>query len=199
MIASQPLRDRTVYVVAGSPSVTLADVRAIGRSRARDECRVIAVNDAVYPCWFADHLHACDHRWWIEHNGVPGFAGVKTALEITPFPDVTTLVNSGRYGFDPTPGHVRTGSNSGFQALHLAASLGATTVILLGVDFTDDGARSHWFGLHPGALDQHSNVEQWRDLMRDLTDELERRGLCIMNAGRQSTLSWLPQIDLGSS
>jgi hypothetical protein len=199
MITGQPFRDRVTYVVAGGPSVQLPHIRTIGMARARDECRIIAVNDAAYPCWFADHLHACDRRWWVEHNGVPGFAGVKTALEATPFQDVLTFVNSGEEGFDSSPGHLRTGSNSGYQAVHLAASLGASTIILLGVDYSDNGAREHWFGLHQPGMDKHSDVDQWRRRLRLLTDELSLRGITVMNAGRHSTLSWLPQVDLGSS
>lgn len=188
---------QTVFVVAGGPSVNLTDIRAIGRLRAMDKCRVIAVNDAVYPCWFADGLHACDRRWWEENRGVPGFPGWKTSVESTPFSDVTALVNSGTDGFDDRSCHIRTGSNSGYQAVHLAAALGAKTVILLGVDFTDGGARDHWFGLHEPQMDRASDVDAWRLSLRGLTDELASRGIVVMNAGKSSSLTWLPRVDIG--
>lgn len=197
MIVGQPFRNRTVYIVAGGPSVTLPATRTIGMLRAQDQCRVIAVNDAVYPCWFADHLHACDRRWWMDHHGVPRFAGMKTALEETPYDDVLTLVSTGDVGFDPEPGNLRTGSNSGYQAVHLAASLGAKTIILLGLDYSDGGARDHWFGLHRPGFDKNSDVRSWRRMMREITDELGGQGINIFNAGKASTLTWLPQVDLG--
>jgi hypothetical protein len=186
----------TTVIVAGGPSVNLQDIRRIGRARAARQCKVIAVNDAIYPCWFADRLHACDARWWTENDGVPGYAGGKTALEPVPYDDVFVLRNTGIEGYDPHPGCVRSGSNSGYQAVHLAAKLGAQRIILLGLDFTNDGARNHWFGLHRPGMDKHSNVTEWRRLFYALTDILADKGIKILNAGQQSTLTWLPRIDL---
>lgn len=189
---------QTVYIIAGGPSVTLTDIRAIGRLRAADKCRVIAVNDAVYPCWFADGIHACDRRWWTENRGVPGFTGWKTSVESTPFSDVTAFEDSGLDGYDPRPQHIRTGGNSGYQAVHLAASLGAKTIIMLGVDYTNGGARDHWFGLHEPHMDRASEVDAWRLSMRGLVDDLAKRGVTVLNAGKFSTLTWLPKVNIGS-
>ncbi|WPE19947.1 hypothetical protein [Shinella zoogloeoides] len=186
----------TVVIIAGGPSVTVNDVRTIGLARAAERCSVIAVNDAVYPCWFADHLHACDARWWIEHFGVPGFAGAKTSLEAVPFDDVITLTNTGIEGFDPNPGAIRSGSNSGYQAVHIAAKAGARRIVLIGLDYTDDGARMHWFGTHKPGFDKHSDVVGWRRHLMKLTDELGTFGVTVVNAGYRSTLSWLPRVDL---
>ena len=196
MTLSSQAENRSIVVVAGGPSVNLAAVRQIGMARALDRCKVIAVSDAVYPCWFADHLHSCDARWWNRHRGAPGFKGTKSALEPVLFEDVEVLKNTGVEGFDPAPGCIRSGSNSGYQAVHIAAKLGAKRIVVLGVDFTNDGARTHWFGRHDASMDRHSNVEQWRRLFRGLTDILQARGVEILNAGDNSTLQWLPRIDL---
>lgn len=186
----------TYVIVAGGPSVNVGDIRTIGMARAADRCRVIAVNDAVYPCWFADVAYACDNRWWVEHSGVPGFRGQKMSLEPVPFDDVETLKNTGIEGYDPEPGCLRSGSNSGYQAVHLAAKLGAKKIILLGLDYTDDGARMHWFGTHKPGMDKHSNVVEWRRLLLGLTDILNGTGVEVLNAGLKSTLSWLPRCDI---
>lgn len=187
----------TYVIVAGGPSVNVGDIRTIGMARAADRCRVIAVNDAVYPCWFADVAYACDNRWWVEHSGVPGFRGQKMSLEPVPFKDVETLKNTGIEGYDPEPDCLRSGSNSGYQTVHLAAKLGAKKIILLGLDYTDDGARMHWFGTHKPGMDKHSNVVEWRRLLLGLTDILNGMGIEVLNAGLKSTLSWLPRCDLG--
>ncbi len=187
---------RPVVIVGGGPSVTLKDVRIIGMARARDRCRVMAINDAVYPCWFADHVHACDRRWWDEHRGLPNFFGLKTSVEQTRFMDVDALVNTGISGFDKTPGCIRTGMNSGYQAVHIAAQAGAEQIIVDGIDFTNDGARDHWFGLHQPGMDKNSSVGDWRHLFRELTDELASRGIQIWNAGNRSTNSWLPSFPI---
>lgn len=191
-----PSRHEIFIIVAGGPSVSLPGIREIGISRSRSKCNVIAVNDAIYPCWFADRLHACDSRWWIENNGVSGFDGVKTSLEPVPFADVITLKNTGIEGFDPEPGCLKSGSNSGYQAVHLAAKIGAKKIILYGLDFTDDGAREHWFGKHKSGMDKHSNVPEWRRLFRGLTEHLSSMGIEVLNAGEKSTLTWLPRIRL---
>lgn len=193
-----PSSPRPVVVVAGGPSVNVNDIRTIGMARAADRCRVVAVNDAIYPCWFADHLHACDKRWWMEHSGVPGFSGAKTSLEPVPFADVETLKNTGLSGYDEEPGCIRNGANSGYQAVHLAAKLGAKKIILLGLDYTDDGARMHWFGHHKDGMDKHSNTQEWRHLLFGLTKTLNGMGIEILNAGMRSTLTWLPRTDLAN-
>ncbi|BCH33147.1 hypothetical protein MesoLjLc_50770 [Mesorhizobium sp. L-8-10] len=185
-----------MVIVAGGPSLTLSQVRQIGIARARDKIRVIAINDAIYPCWFADLLHACDRKWHDLHGGVPAFKGVKTSLEITGYHDVRTLKNTGVGGFDDAPGCIRSGGNGGYQAVHLAAKLGARTIILVGYDYSDDGARLHWFGPHKGEMDKHSNVQNWRKHMRELTDELAGRGIRCVNATIRSTIDWLPRVSL---
>lgn len=192
----KPFSPRPVIIVAGGPSVTLKDVRLIGMARDQDRCKVMAINDAVYPCWFADHVHACDRKWWELHKGLPNFFGLKTSVEQTRFMDVDALVNTGVAGFDKTPGCIRTGMNSGYQAVHIAAQAGAERIIFIGIDYTNDGARDHWFGQHPPGLDKHSSVGDWRHLFRDLTDELTGQGIQIFNAGEKSTVSWLPSFDL---
>lgn len=186
----------TAVIIAGGPSVNIAAVRIIGIARAQQLCTVIAVNDAVYPCWFADHLHACDNAWWEHHNGVPGFAGKKTSLQPTRFDDVLMLDNTGPDGFDTGEGRIRSGSNSGYQAIHYAAQAGAKKIITIGIDFTDDGARKHWFGNHDGAMDKFSNVPEWRRKLVDLTAILYDCGVEVVVAGNHSTLDWLRKCDL---
>lgn len=195
-VAVKSFIDHPVVIVAGGPSVNVNDIRTIGIARSVDRCRVIAVSDAIYPCWFADWLHSSDRRWWQEHTGVSGFSGYKSSLEPVPYPDVKTLRNTGLEGYDPRPCCIRNGANSGYQAVHLAAQLGARKIILLGLDYTDDGARTHWFGHHKPGMDKHSDVQQWRRLLRDLTQILNAAGIEILNAGMKSTLTWLPRVDL---
>jgi len=201
VIPISPFMDRPVVVVAGGPSLTLSQVRIVGMARSRDTCRVIAVNDAVYPCWFADILHAGDERWWRRNAGVPRYPGMKLAIQSTEFPDVRVLENGGPdYVCDEG---LRLGNwkNSGAQAVHLAARLYAKRILLLGFDFsgsreTKDGTRDHWFGRHidkPGCrMDINSDTDAIRKLFRILTDHLHSRGVEIVNCSPGSTIDWLP-------
>lgn len=198
LFAPGPIWDgERVVVVAGGPSVSLRQVRAIGIARAHDRCRVIAVSDAVYPCWFADCLFSSDAKWWDHHLGVPTFKGQKVSRNCLGRYDVDYLRETGVDGFDPEPGTVRHGSNSGHQAVHLAAQLGAREIIIVGMDFTDkDFARDHWFGRHTGNMDMCSDTAKWRQRLQTLTDALAERGVQVLNASLSSTIKWLPTVSL---
>lgn len=186
-----------VVVVAGGPSVSLAQVRAIGMARDKDRCRIIAVNDAVFPCWFADVAYGADAKWWDFHDGVRSFLKPKVSFNRLGRHDVQHMRDTGPEGYDPEPGHMRHGSNSGYQAVHLAAQLGAREIVIVGMDFTDkDFARDHWFGRHEGRLDMVSDTADWRRKFRGLTDELHRLGVAVVNASPASTIRWLEQVSL---
>ena len=200
----------TAVVVAGGPSLSLAQVRSIGIARSSDRCRVIAVSDAVYPCWFADILYSADAKWWDHHSGVPGFRKVKVSRNNLGRYDVQHVIgidgvvahNPEEYvrgvdGFDPTPGMLRYGPNSGHHAVHIAAQLGAKRIVIVALDFTDkDFARDHWFGRHGGRMDMCSDTSAWRAKFRLLTDDLDNAGVAVLNASPASTIDWLPIVSL---
>lgn len=195
-----------VVCCASGPSLSLSQVRQIGMAHSLGLVRVIAINDAIWPCFYADVLYAADNKWWDKHSGVPGFARPKVKIdEVDKFdrvvpanhPGIVSLKNTGITGFDETPGAVRSGGNSGHQALHLAAKIfQPRAVTLVAYDYTDDGARSHYFGKHEGWMDKSSNTQNWRSCLKILTEELQRRGIKIFNASPQSTINWLPPISL---
>lgn len=198
IIPISPFPDKTVVVVAGGASVTLSRVRILGMARSQGMCRVIAVNDAIYPCWFADWLHAGDARWWNHHGGVPHYRGMKTAIQPTEFSSVRVVQNAGPdyIGYEGLKiGHWK---NSGAQAVQLAARLYARRILLLGIDYTGsrdtgDGTRDHWFGRHGPGMDINSNVAEIKRLFRILTDHLQSRGVEVINCSPESTVDWLPR------
>lgn len=197
VIPLSPFGLRPVVVVAGGPSLTLSQVRTVGMARSQDKCRVIAVNDAVYPCWFADIVYAGDSRWWDRHAGLSHYPGLKIAIQRTKFGDVRSLENTGIAGYDPEEGCIRSGSNSGYQAVHLAAKMRARRILLLGFDYSGDkrkgtGTRDHWFGRHAGNMDVNSDTVNLRQLFRGLTDEIVDLGIEIINCSPKSTIQWLP-------
>lgn len=188
---------RTVVIVGGGPSVTTAQVRAIGLARAADRIRVIAINDAVYPCWFADIVWGCDARWWRYHGTLPGFSGIKLALTDTGGlpPGVMLMKNTGEEGFDPDPWSVRTGRNGGYQALHVAVHMGATTVLLVGYDMQGQ----HWFGRHPAEVHPHAgNPAMHRRIyfFARLAPLLKERGVRVVNVTPGSALDAFERDDL---
>lgn len=185
-----------VAIIAGGPSLSLSQIRLLGISRAADLIRVIAVNDAVYPCWFADRVHACDQKWWDEHHGVPGFSGTKSSLEPTRFPDVLTYRNTGTSGLDDATDAIRSGGNSGYQAMHLAVHFGVRKIVLVGFDMTGD-PMNHWFGHHPAPIaisvrTMDNRIREFAELKPLLAD----RGIDVVNASPGSALTFFRAGDL---
>ena len=107
--------------------------------------RVIAVNQAYELAPWAEALAANDMGWWHNNPKAREFEGRKfSANEIREVERVTGN------------GQVRSEHCSGVLALEVAKFLGATRVLLLGVDFHG----SHYFGDYTGTL--RNTTEQRR-------------------------------------
>lgn len=216
MSPSVPLRKispswtKPCVVAASGPSLSSEVAHRLGRLRAKDAIRVVAVNDAVYPLWFADLLYACDETWWNEHHGCPGFAGErwsshdgsrendKRACAARWGLDLIRGQRESGFSFDPATIHY--GENGGFQALNIAGhKIGWRGLIaLIGFDMAPIGGRRHFFGEHPSGLRATSTgYSRWPKYFeaaaRDLPD-----GLRIINCTPKSALSCFEMADLQS-
>jgi len=181
----------TCVLIGGGPSLTSADVDAV-----RGRARVIAINDAYRLAPWAEVLYACDRKWWDWHQGVPSFAGLKYSLIDTKYPDVQILNNTGPYGLELVDrSGVRTGRNSGYQALNLAIHFGATRILLLGFDCgLGEGGESHWFGDHP--VPQQSPYPHFRLAFEMLGEPLKAAGVTVLNCSRRTTLKCFQKVSL---
>lgn len=191
---------RTIACVAGGPSLSLSQVREIGIARAKDAIRVVAINDAVYPCWFADFLYACDRAWWETHDGVPGFDGRRVTLKhgaAEPYPGADWLLSAGTQGLESDAGGLRTGGNSGYQALNLCAHLGASKILMVGFDMRGDNA-SHWFGQHPDSCRKAmiGGFDRMAKHFDTIADPLADRGISVVNCTPGSAITAFPMGDL---
>lgn len=187
----------TAVLVASGPSLDLEQVHRIGRARVSGAAKVVAVNDAMYPCHFADLGYACDRRWWLHHGGMRTFAGMRVRMIATdkdrePHSDlegILTVGFSGTDGFDERGGYLRSGGHSGYQALHLAIHAGAARIILVGYDC---GAplvgQGHFFGEHPKEIRSTPNRSQWAKRYAALRDVAAARGIHVVNATPSSAI-----------
>lgn len=185
---------RWVCIGAG-PSLTQADVDA-----CRGRAIVIAINYIYRMAPWADYLYGADYLWWLRNdvNGAQAFPGRK----LTPsrrvlghFPEIEYLDRTGRTGFDPTPGTVRTGGHGGYAALHFAVQQGATDVILLGYDLQPDASgRHHVHPEHPGG--KHPCQEDKRQVYHSLIPTLNERHVTVRNCSRATAITALPRADL---
>ncbi len=138
---------RTVAILASGPSMSLAVANAVRAAGIPS----IAINDTYRLAPWADMLYACDANWWRHHaEDALKFAGLKVTCDDdhVSFDAVLHLKQTGDSGFDPDPSCIRTGNNSGYQALHVAIHAGARRVLLCGFDMQG----GHWFGSHPEGL-----------------------------------------------
>ncbi len=190
--------ESTVICIASGPSLTDADVEACRGSR------VIVVNDNYRKAPWADVLYAADKEWWLEHHGVPSFQGLKYAVaEKHPtrpaWPNgVQVLRNTGEVGLESDPTGLRTGWNSGYQAINLAVHLGAKRILLLGYDMQrgPDG-RTHWFGHH--CLDNLRRESLYVDFLKrfpTLVNPLQAIGVDVINCSRATALRCFPQMPI---
>jgi hypothetical protein len=159
--------------------------------------RTIVTNNTYELAPWADALFAADFRWWERNPEARFFRGMKFSADRragTHYPWVHTLkVANG--AFDTRPDHICTGANSGHCAMHTAAHLGASRIILLGFDFgaSDDG-KWHWHADHPEQ--RPMKIDLWLRAMGELAVALHARGIEVINASRRTAIPYFPRAPL---
>jgi hypothetical protein len=179
----------TCVIVGTGPSLTIDQVET-----CRGEARMIVVNDAFRLAPWADHLHACDYKWWLwHHEEACQFEGVKTTLEdpSIKYPGVKLLNNTGVDGYDERPWCCRTGCNGGFQAVHIAMHYGVKRIILIGMDHRIVDNKTHFFGDHPDNI--RSEYYPWLLNWQTLIEPLKERGIEVINCTPDSHLNVFPR------
>lgn len=199
----------TVAILASGPSMCAEQAQQL-----QGKCRVIAVNNqgiptlvngALCPAFapWADILYAADATWWRKNPEALNFAGRKVTIrpenpvDEKRLPTVYSLQNGGCSGFDDRPTHIRTGGNSGYQALHLAAHLGVKRALLLGFDMrpAPDG-QEHWFGSHPWRRGFKSRYDIFIIRFEKAAHEFAQRGIEVVNCTSGSALKCFPHHDV---
>jgi hypothetical protein len=183
-------RGETFALLGSGPSLTEDDVaRVCGRAR------VIAINTGYQIAPWADVLYACDAKWWHWHQGVPKFPGLKYSMspDPVPYPDVRILRDTGLVGLELDPTGLRSGRNSGYQAINLAVHLGAARILLLGYDLSvAPNGRTHWHPDHPDDGFPPSPYAAMLECFPTLVDPLAAIGVSIVNCTRRTALQCFP-------
>ena len=212
----QEWRGQTCVIIAGGPS--LGDERrrmysydltelAYARLTQEPEPRIITVNDSWRLFPMADVFYFCDASWWHQQcasnrrtvDGLENFTRaanrgfwVTAGPQPPDHPRVHALNLTGQRGMEDNPRAMRHGSNSGYQAIHLAAHYGAKKIILLGFDMKPaaDG-RTHWHAeSRPAQFDQ--TVANFLSHFPSLAAPLVQRGIEVINATPDSALKVWP-------
>jgi hypothetical protein len=135
-------------ILGGGSSLTPEDVNL-----CRGKARVLAIKEAHLLAPWADCLYAGDAKWWRGYRGAQKFTGLKYTIAQDPneepmgdWPGVQVLQNTGTDGLEAEPTGLRTGYNSGYQAIGLAVHLGVRRIVLLGFDcWTGPSGKQNWF------------------------------------------------------
>lgn len=179
---------KTIVCVASGPSLTSGDAEA---------CRqfhTIAINNSIDRAPWAETLLGGDLKWWRWRSGMPHYHGEKITCHkaaADAYPDVRWLQPTGVTGFEHEPGKVRTGRNSGYVAIQVAAQRGAMRIVLLGYDMrASDTGEHHWHAPHPDG--SHPGFDRCLPLFDDLVAPLHQLGIEIVNCSPTTALRAFP-------
>jgi hypothetical protein len=146
---------------------------------------------------WAQALYACDPLWWDHHidSVRSGFSGeLWTQDQATAKKHGLNWIQGYHHpGISKTPTHIHFNSNSGAQALNLAAIWGAKRILLIGFDMKLIAGKRHWFGDHPGPLNKNSDYRDWITKYQRIAIDLERMGIECFNCSMESALDCFPK------
>ena len=157
----------------------------------------IAINSTYKLAKDADIVYSGDAPWWYEQKeDLSQLPGLKLTIEyhtgVYPnCPDFVQVLRwGGSHGFDDRPGYIRWGGHSGYQALHLAASLGAKRILLFGYDCHG----GHWHGKHAQPLGNPTDktFRKWVQHFGYIAPELALRGIEVINCTAGSRIVCFP-------
>lgn len=142
---------------------------------------------------WADALYACDLAWWDRHIDEvrQSFAGESWTQtpEAARRHGLRFIDGRPGRGLSKERGVIHQGGNSGYQAIGLAVDQGAERIVLLGFDMQDTGGRTHWHGDHPQGLRNASPFASWIGKFGQLAVDLQRDGIAVLNATRETALT----------
>ena len=220
----------TAVLIGGGPSLTFADVELVRGAHEAGRVHCIAINDAYLWAPWADLLYAADASWHNAHRvGTPkpmlrlsadqvrerfaAFAGQKCSIQsqvgnITD--DATHVLRNARVapngqlmhdvGLSLEPGALITGSNSGWQALNVAALAGANPIILLGYDAkADKDGRTHWSGGHQGSTSGEAEWLAYRKAFSGGQNALKAAGIRVINCSPGSAIDTFEKMPLNEA
>ncbi len=201
---------KKVVCIASGPSLSKDQLEQVRLAREADAVRVIVVNDNYLVAPWADVLYFADHRWWEWHRSgiakswgwvsftaeqvkkaLASFAGQKVTIKhptMANGPDIFSLDNDGSDGLSEKPTGIRTGSNSGYQALNIAVLAGGNPILLLGYDMSFPGGRSHAHNGHPVKMGQDVYLGFAKNFV-SMKSTLDKLGVRVVNCTAGSSIT----------
>jgi hypothetical protein len=192
--------------------VTLEQLEIVRAARERDLVRVIVVNDMYLVAPWADVVYFADFKWWKWHSdGVDKswlwakfskstvaaafreFRGQKITIKHVPVAkgdDIFSLENGGTDGVSLDPFKIKTGGNSGYQAINIAALSGGNPILLVGYDMKFSGGRSHSHNGHSDTVRsaEEKVYEKYAKRFSSMENPLKTAGIRVVNCTPGSSI-----------
>lgn len=181
---------RTVAVLASGPSMS----QSVADRIHGEGLPAIVINTTYKLAPWADILYAADQQWWIENPDALHFRGLKVTCTEPISEEILRLSYTGPEGFEDNPSCLRTGNNSGYQAVHIAAHAKAARILLCGMNMGGE----NWHGRHPAPLRTTTAEEfsRWLRKWDTLAPILRDKGIEVWNCTPDSALQCFPYVDL---
>lgn len=187
-----------VIIVAGGPSLKgFQFERLAGKN-------VIAINRAYEDCPFAPMLWWSDCRFWNWHHEalLAHRAPYKATCNVGYHsghhlhPSVHRYTVTGNYGFDDRPNCVRDGNNSAHASMHTSIHLGASMLLLLGLDMRHVDGQAHYHSGHPVRHDEACLKDYQLPYFKGLVAPLAARNIPVLNGSIDSALDLWPRCSI---
>lgn len=163
--------------------------------------KVLAVNNTVQLAPTADLLYSCGAEWWNHYTELHDkFRGRKVSVIQQGLPgDVEQWPTSRKPGLGLD--HIRSGNNSGYQAINLAFLEGAAMIVLCGYDMQHERGAHHWHADHSPPL---GNFSQGMPALcapkfLQLSRELKENGALVLNCTRRTALECFERMPLAGA
>lgn len=184
---------KVCFILATGPSQNQTDIDLI-----RGKGTVYAVNNAIFMAPWADVHYACDEYWWKTYSPrrPEWFHGER--LTISPYyyrhqcKRIPSEHDPKAQGFGRTA--IRTGHNSGFQALNLAIIRRFKTICLSGFDHQHTNDKRHCHDDHPPGMGNAGAVNLWINAMNAAARDTY--GAKVINCTRETALECFERMTL---
>jgi hypothetical protein len=196
----------TCAVIASGPSVTDKDVETLRAARIK----TIVINNSYRIAPWAQIVYFCDSRWWKWQEGIADFNALRARAKnnetlivtldnydlVKENPYMLSFKNTGRHGLEHDQKGLRTGSNSGYQAINLLFHMHAKNILLLGYDMGPVNGKMHWHADHPVRTTPTVFEQLMIPAYKTIVNELRDAGISVFNCSPNSALDVFPKTTL---
>jgi len=198
-------------ILASGPSQNAADIEAVRAVRAETGLRVIAINNQSFAAPWADILYSHDGSWWKTYSNPVDYPDESRIIRAWPGERLCWDDFGIPYGARPVPRErsddglgltgVRSGCNSGYQAMNLAFLRGARLIIGTGFDMQWTGGKRHNHADHPAPMGNFSAgmPALCRRKFATIAGPLRKHGVRVINASRETALDCFERLPLSDA